>query len=199
MRNENRNEWPQRRGLDQGRIRTSRPSINRKLDERMDFGESDYMNEWDRDAPRSSYYQRDIRRSDYRPDDYGMGDYSLAADNRENGFSDAGFYDDTDFEAHRRSRRDGPHYGKGPKGWKRSDDSIRTDACEALMDDGHVDASEIEVSVEDGVIRLQGTVEERSAKRRAESCVENLSGVKDVINEIRLKRNTESFSSSPKQ
>lgn len=82
----------------------------------------------------------------------------------------------------------GEHFGKGPKGWKRSDETIKNDACEALSDDSFLDASEIEVSVKDGVIHLKGAVDERAAKRRAESCVEDLSGVNDVVNEIRIHR-----------
>jgi len=222
MRFEDRNSWPQHRGLDQGRIRSGRGSrMNRSLDEERSFGQSDYMDEWDREEPRSSYYDRDIRRSDYRPDDYGQGDYSLAGDregrrfdrptqrrygNRDyrgteyssadrygenignSGFSDAGFYDDTSFDTNDQRFRRGEHYGKGPKGWRRSDDSIKDQACEALSDDSRLDASDIEVNVKDGVIHLKGTVDERSSKRRAESCVENLSGVQDVINEIRVHR-----------
>lgn len=180
------------------------------------------MDEWDREEPRSSYYDRDVRRSDYRADDYGQGDYSLAGDREgrrfdrptqrrygpehayegreyssadrygENigntGFSDAGFYDDTSFDTDNQRMRRGGHFGKGPKGWRRSDDSIREEVCEALSDDSRLDASEIEVNVKDGVIHLKGTVDERASKRRAEACVENLSGVQDVINEIRVHR-----------
>ncbi|MFL5783964.1 MAG: BON domain-containing protein, partial [Bacteriovoracaceae bacterium] len=48
------------------------------------------------------------------------------------------------------------------------------------------DASEIEVDVKDGVVTLSGTVEDRQSKRAAEECIENLSGVVDVHNRIRL-------------
>lgn len=37
--------------------------------------------------------------------------------------------------------------GKGPKGYKRSDERIREDVCDCLTDDRHVDASGIEVKV----------------------------------------------------
>lgn len=78
--------------------------------------------------------------------------------------------------------------GKGPKGYRRSDDRIREDVCEALFRSPRVDASDIEVSVKDGNVTLKGTVESRNAKREAENCIENLSGVEDVQNELRLKR-----------
>tara|TARA_B110001454_G_C12723340_1_gene436880 strand:+ start:94315 stop:95052 length:738 start_codon:yes stop_codon:yes gene_type:complete len=78
------------------------------------------------------------------------------------------------------------HYGKGPKGFKRSDDRIREEVSEALFHDHAVDASEIEVAVNDGEVTLKGTVSERRMKRLAEDCVEKVAGVKDVRNEIRI-------------
>lgn len=85
--------------------------------------------------------------------------------------------------------------GKGPKGYKRSDERIREDACEALYRNPYIDASDIDVAVKDGQVTLRGTVESRNAKREAESCIENLSGVDDVQNELRLKRSDLGISS----
>mgnify|MGYP001012163379 FL=1 len=77
-------------------------------------------------------------------------------------------------------------FGKGPKGFKRSDDRIREEVSEALFHDHAVDASEIEVAVHDGEVTLTGTVSERRMKRLAEDCVEKVTGVTDVKNEIRI-------------
>jgi osmotically-inducible protein OsmY len=52
----------------------------------------------------------------------------------------------------------GPHWGKGPKGYKRSDDRIREEVCECISQQGHVDASEVEVRVQGGEVTLTGTV-----------------------------------------
>ena len=54
------------------------------------------------------------------------------------------------------------------------------------MDEWHVDATEIEVSVVDGEVTLSGYVHERYQKRRAEVVVENIPGVKEVENRIRV-------------
>ncbi len=81
----------------------------------------------------------------------------------------------------------GGHRGKGPAGYTRSDDRIRETVCEALLDDDHVDATNIDVSVKNGEVTLSGTVDDRQQKRRAEDCVERLSGVQDVINQLRIK------------
>jgi hypothetical protein len=80
----------------------------------------------------------------------------------------------------------GPYTGRGPKGYKRSDQQIIEEACQRLERDGEVDASEIEVTAEDGVIRLRGTVPDRRTKRRAEECVESVYGAQDVMNELRV-------------
>jgi hypothetical protein len=76
--------------------------------------------------------------------------------------------------------------GRGPKSWQRSDDRIREDINERLTDHPQIDASEIEVQVKNGEVTLTGTVDERQAKRMAEDIAENVSGVKDVHNNIRV-------------
>jgi hypothetical protein len=80
----------------------------------------------------------------------------------------------------------GPYTGRGPKGYKRSDQQIVEEACQRLERDGEIDASEIEVSAEDGIIRLRGTVHDRRTKRRAEECVESIYGARDIMNELRV-------------
>jgi hypothetical protein len=80
----------------------------------------------------------------------------------------------------------GRHAGRGPKGYKRSDERIKEDVCERLTRDPEVDASEIEVQVKDGEVTLTGTVESRDQKRRAEDVIENVSGVREVNNQLRM-------------
>jgi hypothetical protein len=82
----------------------------------------------------------------------------------------------------------GPHTGRGPKGYKRSSQQIIEEASQRLEQDGEIDATEIEVTAEDGVITLQGTVPDRQTKRRAEHCVESVYGVRDVMNQLRVER-----------
>lgn len=84
------------------------------------------------------------------------------------------------------SRKYGPYAGKGPKGYKRSDQQMCEEANQALERDGRVDASEIEVSCNEGVLKLTGKVENRAAKRDAEECVEDIYGVQDVMNELKV-------------
>jgi osmotically-inducible protein OsmY len=93
-----------------------------------------------------------------------------------------------DEEAEHRRRRDQErgHYGKGPRGYSRSDDRIREDVNDRLTDDWQIDASEIEVTVSSGEVTLNGTVTGREEKRRAEDIAENVSGVRHVQNNLRL-------------
>lgn len=77
--------------------------------------------------------------------------------------------------------------GKGPKGYQRSDERIKEDVNEALMDAG-IDASEVEVEVSGGVVTLTGTVSQREDRYQAEHVAVGCSGVKDVENNVRVKR-----------
>ena len=81
------------------------------------------------------------------------------------------------------------YVGRGPKGYKRSDDRIRDEICDRMTEDPMLDASEIEVDVIDGEVTLSGSVMSRDQKRRAEDVAERISGVKDVTNQLRVTRN----------
>jgi len=82
-----------------------------------------------------------------------------------------------------------PHFiGRGPKGYKRSDDRIREEICDRMTDDPLLDASEIEVEVTEGEVTLRGAVTSRDQKRRAEDIADAIGGVKDVTNQLRVTR-----------
>jgi len=76
--------------------------------------------------------------------------------------------------------------GRGPKGYRRSDERIEEDVCERLTVHPAIDASEIEVSVSGGDVTLKGTVNNRAEKHLAESMTETVSGVKEVYNQLRI-------------
>lgn len=78
--------------------------------------------------------------------------------------------------------------GRGPKEYRRSDDRIREEVCDLFTDDPGLDASEVSVKVEGGEITLMGSVTTREQKRRAEDIAERVSGVRDVINQLRVAR-----------
>jgi hypothetical protein len=80
----------------------------------------------------------------------------------------------------------GPHAGKGPKGYRRSDERIREDVGDVLERHPDIDASDIELQVSEGVVTLSGMVEDRRTKRLAEDVVDTVAGVKDVFNQLRI-------------
>jgi osmotically-inducible protein OsmY len=83
-------------------------------------------------------------------------------------------------------RRPGPFTGYGPRGYQRSDERIREDVCDVLCGHGFIDASEIEVAVLNGEVTLTGVVRERPQKRMAEDAAEQVSGVREVHNQLRV-------------
>jgi len=78
--------------------------------------------------------------------------------------------------------------GSGPKGYRRSDERIREDVCDRLGHDWEIDASEVEVSVSNGEVTLAGSVNDRSQKFRVEHIADGVSGVNEVHNQLRVKR-----------
>ena len=84
---------------------------------------------------------------------------------------------------------EGRHFGKGPKGYKRSDERIKEEISDRLWHHAHIDASDLTIEVKDGAVTLTGTVDDRSTKRMVESEIENLSGVEDIHNQIKVKKN----------
>lgn len=85
-----------------------------------------------------------------------------------------------------RGRGTGWFVGRGPKGYQRSDARINEDVCDRLCDSGEIDATEIEVRVDGGEVTLSGSVSDRSQKRRAEDLIEQVSGVREVHNNLRV-------------
>lgn len=87
----------------------------------------------------------------------------------------------------RRTYASAGNFGKGPKNYKRSQEKLREEVCEALLWDPGVDATDIEVSVKENRVTLKGRVDSRHAKTRAEAVVENIPGVEDIFNLLIVK------------
>src|SRR5690606_8630563 len=86
-----------------------------------------------------------------------------------------------------RSGSYGGFAGMGPRSYSRSDERITEDLCERLTDDPDVDASDPEVKVSGGTVTLEGMVDERWMKHRAEDLADACSGVRNVENRIRVR------------
>jgi hypothetical protein len=81
--------------------------------------------------------------------------------------------------------------GRAPKGWKRSDDRIKDDICETLEYRTNINAEDIDIQVKDGEVTLSGTVRSRQEKRQIEDTVEQAMGVKEVHNQLRVKKDSD--------
>jgi len=104
-----------------------------------------------------------------------------------------------DDEARRRRRSDERSQqfrGRGPKNYRRSDERIKEDINDRLSDDHFLDASDVEVTVSNTEVTLTGSVNSRTDKRRAEDIAEEVSGVTNVENRIRVKQNNNVAESS---
>ncbi len=95
-----------------------------------------------------------------------------------------------DEDAERRRERE-DHRGRGPKGYRRTDARIAEDVNDRIADDPYVDGREMEVHVSDGEVTLNGYVDSRSAKRRAEDVADSVSGVTHCQNNLRVRRRAE--------
>jgi len=82
-------------------------------------------------------------------------------------------------------RMEGEYRGRGPRGYRRSDERIREDVNDRLTEDPWLDASDIDVRVQGGEVTLDGRVRTRGDKRRAEDLVEQVLGVGHVQNNLR--------------
>lgn len=81
----------------------------------------------------------------------------------------------------------GGQRGRGPRGYVRPDERILEDVCDRLFVDDEVDASEVTVDVDDGVVTLEGSVAASWEKRRIDNLVRACSGVREVRDLLRVR------------
>jgi BON domain len=89
------------------------------------------------------------------------------------------------------SRREQPGllrrlFKRGPKGYQRSDERLKEDISERLMQSHDVDSSEVTIAVMAGKVTLEGTVPDRYMKHYIEDLVDACPGVQDIENRIRV-------------
>jgi osmotically-inducible protein OsmY len=152
---------------------------------------------WSRESQRYNYPSGYRTGSSYREysgyGDYGRGEYQEGDRGWWDRTSDevASWFGDEEAQQRRRmDRRREQFRGRGPKGYRRSDERIREDVNDRLSDDNYLDASDIEVAVSETLVTLTGTVRTRIDKRRAEDIAESVSGVTNVENRLRVKESS---------
>jgi hypothetical protein len=75
--------------------------------------------------------------------------------------------------------------GRGPRGYTRSDERLLEMICEQLTDDRLIDAGDIEVEVQQQVVTLRGSVQDRYTKYAVEELAAN-AGARDIQNQLRV-------------
>ena len=164
-----------------------------------------YGGDWEPEANRRRRFEntRPYEPGFYRQAGYRPGQYPSSESGFETGpYNDRGWWDRAadevsswfgDQEAERRRAMDvrGGHRGRGPKNYTRSDERIREDINDRLTDYDYIDASEIDVQVQNAEVTLTGTVNSRHEKRMAEDIVEDISGVRHVENRLRVADKTD--------
>ena len=83
-------------------------------------------------------------------------------------------------------RQEGPHRGRGPRGYVRSPARIYEDLCDRLTDNPFIDASDIEVTISGAEAILSGTVPDTIALRQAQAISEEVAGVSHVHNRLQV-------------
>jgi hypothetical protein len=169
------------------------------------YGDRDY--EWNSEAPRGEGYREYGDR--YGRSSSSPGDRERAAASTDRPFRGAAFqpyargsqefgpegYGSASYATTRarqtqsseRWRVPGPHVGRGPKGYERSVERMREEINDRLTAHGLVDATDVEVRIERGEVTLTGFVDSRDAKRAAEDCAEDVQGVREVHNHLRIR------------
>jgi osmotically-inducible protein OsmY len=96
-------------------------------------------------------------------------------------YSVTGMYENPLLERNRQS-----HRGKGPRTYRRSDDRIHDEVCERLTRHPLIDASLMDVQVKDGEVVITGEVLDRRMKHMAEDVIDEVSGVREIHNHLRI-------------
>jgi len=147
----------------------------------------------------SDYYRNEYQNRSYRneyPLNENRGRNETDYNGRERSWWDrtadevSSWFGDEDAERRRRMDdiREYNHRGKGPKNYKRSPERIKDDVNDKLSDNWMIDASNIEVEVQGSEVTLNGTVDSRETKRRAEDVAESVSGVTNVQNNLKVNK-----------
>lgn len=197
----NRNQWQGQRQQDnqQGWDRHNMSADPYRSGYEGQYGQQSHHNDYRQQGQQygsSQHYSGHYDQPNYGQQHYGQGRQSQDRNLWERTRHEGSFGSGNEQRDQRGLNRmgSGGHRGKGPKDYQRSSDRIREDICDRLADDEMVDASDINVQIQGSEVILTGTVETREQKRRAEDIIENISGVRNVENRIRVGNRNDHFS-----
>lgn len=163
------------------------------------YGRDDYAGRWGS----GDYRVNDDRDRAYDRHDYGRdftsgygggygttgADYERTSGASGNYFGGGGYGSMRDYDTYRDAGAGAGRQsfrGRGPKNFQRSDERLRELISERLEEHDDIDASDIELTVSNGEVTLNGTVDSRRTKRLAEDLAATTYGIRDVHNNLRV-------------
>lgn len=148
--------------------------------DRDDFGQADYSEDYLYDPRTRSGYR--IEEQYPRRGDYGQADYSADwAYDEARGRPYRRYAEDPHIEAERRYEDDRRRRRRSP-----SDRVLWAVIMERLEDERRLDLRDVDVTVEEGEVTLNGTVRRKADKRRVED-IADIDGVRNVQNNLRVR------------
>jgi osmotically-inducible protein OsmY len=90
--------------------------------------------------------------------------------------------------AERREEQGQRRADKGTRAQRKPDERLAGEIRDILTNDPELDATEVEVEVEDGAVTISGVVDGSEARLLAEELVESVTGVREVHNRLRVER-----------
>ena len=154
------------------------------------IGDGNYSSgDYGSDAPNDYDYDYAGFKGDAGIDEYGDNQYG-GGRHGQGPFEQSQQYGGNDFGSGRGPygalQRQFDGLGRGPKGYRRSDERILEDIYEHLLSTHHLDTSDVRIEVRDGTATLTGTVPERRMKHAIEDLIHGLRDVREIENRLRV-------------
>jgi osmotically-inducible protein OsmY len=104
------------------------------------------------------------------------------------GFPGEETWGEEQYQSERQEEQGRRRADKGPRAQRKSDERLAGEIRDILTNDPELDATEVEVEVEDGAVTISGVVDGTEARLLAEELVESVTGVREVHNRLRVER-----------
>ncbi len=69
-----------------------------------------------------------------------------------------------------------------------SDKTLEAEVRKKLLSNGEVDTHNFDIEVEEGVVKLEGDVSGRHAKKVVDECLSEMEGVRHLENKLKIRR-----------
>jgi hypothetical protein len=76
--------------------------------------------------------------------------------------------------------------GRGPRNYRPNDERIWERLCEVLTDRTDIDASELTLEVECGIVKLQGSVRNAAMKDKTLAAIQSTHGVVGIVDQLQI-------------